>query len=270
MAKLKTSDGIKIKYKHLGRELNKNPIVFIHGLGLDSTVFKEKSKYFKKEKHPVISVDLRGHGESDKGKKVKDHSLKRLVKDIEEVLAINKINKKIILVGYSLGGMIALKMAENNKQIKKLIIINSSDKAPDKNKFIKKFLKYSTLEKLANYIENKKINVNVKNEYDKQHRLIYFVKQIMKNNPYSMIEMIKTIYSKNKINARKIIAPTLILASTEDEFFSEKQAKKLSKKINKSIIKIYPEKHDLPLKKPKLIFQEIKQFIYTSDEYFAK
>lgn len=83
------------------------PLVFIHGWAASHRFWKHQIKKFQKA-YRVLAYDLRGHGDSDKpptGYTISDH-----ITDLETLLTQEKISEPI-LIGHSLGGMIALQYA---------------------------------------------------------------------------------------------------------------------------------------------------------------
>jgi pimeloyl-ACP methyl ester carboxylesterase len=100
------SKGVKIFYATRGKG---KPVVLIHGwlasAGLNWELPGISTKLAKKFR--VIEMDVRGHGLSDKPKS-KDLYGEELVEDVAKLLDHLKI-KKAHVVGYSMGGIIALK-----------------------------------------------------------------------------------------------------------------------------------------------------------------
>ena len=83
------------------------PLVFIHGWAASHCFWKHQIKKFQVE-YRVLAYDLRGHGDSDKpstGYEISNH-----ISDLETLLTQERISEPI-LVGHSLGGMIALQYA---------------------------------------------------------------------------------------------------------------------------------------------------------------
>jgi len=84
-----------------------NPIVFIHGTGMDHTVWTMFTRHYLRHNRDVLSVDLPGHGKSEGP----------LLNDIESFSAaiFNFLEQKKIttfsVVGHSMGSLIALEMA---------------------------------------------------------------------------------------------------------------------------------------------------------------
>lgn len=276
MSTLLTSDGIKLYYSYTNNNSNKIPIVFVHGFAVNWTCFKKEIEYFKKEGHPVLYFDLRGHGKSEKSKDENNYSFERFSQDINELLKKEHITKKIILTGHSLGGMISIKYSEEHpNKVHKLIIIDSADKAPDNNKLVDKIRKNKTFREaylfLAKTYHEKKYEKEIDNTKEISERPeLFFIKQIFKTDPKAILHLTDTIFQKNKLEAKQIHCPTLILGSNHDELFSEKEEKQLAKKIKHCLIKILPGKHDIIIRKPKLVATEIKQFIHTKNTFFQK
>jgi pimeloyl-ACP methyl ester carboxylesterase len=102
------SDGVTIRYTDEGQG---PPVVLIHGFMANGDmnwrvngVAKELLKNFR-----VITLDNRGHGKSDKPTETADYG-ETMAQDVIRLLDHLKI-KQAHLVGYSMGGMITLKVA---------------------------------------------------------------------------------------------------------------------------------------------------------------
>jgi len=100
---------------------NKNPIVFIHGVGLNKEIWEPQINFFKK--YNTLSYDLLGHGKTNlKKRKLNfDDFSKQLLNLINE-LDLTKIH----LVGFSLGALIARHFAsEYGERLSSLVIHGS-------------------------------------------------------------------------------------------------------------------------------------------------
>lgn len=274
MTILKTSDEIKIYYQFVNKKSTKTPIVFVHGFSLNWTCFKNEINFFKKEGHPIIYFDLRGHGKSSKGIKLENYSFERFSKDILEILTANNIKRKVILVGYSLGGMISIKFTSTHQsKIKKLILIDTADKAPNQIPMIKQIQKNNIFRSTLTFLiqhhkKSTKKDENLTKKDEEGNAKIVFVEQLMNNDSKSMIEISDTIFSGEKFKVNQITCPTLIIESLKDEFFSKKEELELSRKLQKNIIKFFPAHHDIIMREPETISREIKQFIHTNKDFF--
>lgn len=98
------------------------PLLFLHGLGSSTRDWQNQVNYFV-NKYQVITLDLRGHGKSDKPKG--HYSVPLFSADVTQFIQ-SVINKPVHLVGHSLGGMIAFQIAVDHPELlKSMAIINS-------------------------------------------------------------------------------------------------------------------------------------------------
>jgi pimeloyl-ACP methyl ester carboxylesterase len=112
----------------------KNPIVFIHGVGLTKEIWEPQINFFKN--YNTLTYDLLGHGKTPLKKSTvsfKDFST-QLIK------LINELNfKKIHLIGFSLGALIVRHFAsEHSDKLSSLIIHGSIYKRTEDQKRIVK------------------------------------------------------------------------------------------------------------------------------------
>ena len=123
----KTSDSFKTHYS-LNKISENNPIVFIHGVGLNKDIWKPQIDFFKD--YTTLTYDLLGHGQTPlkKSKVNFDHFSKQLLS------LINKLKlKKINLIGFSLGALIAKKFASEHSERLNSLIIHGSIYKRDEN-----------------------------------------------------------------------------------------------------------------------------------------
>ena len=108
-------NGFKIAW-FVENEKNSIPLVFLHGFGANSNHWRKNIKSFAKNGYAVYSVDLLGFGESDQpgmkeiGKLDNGIWCDQITDFINDI--IRPINSnKIVIVGNSLGGLVALTCA---------------------------------------------------------------------------------------------------------------------------------------------------------------
>jgi pimeloyl-[acyl-carrier protein] methyl ester esterase len=96
------------------------PLLFIHGWGVDSRIWRQQVKHFV-QYYRVVVIDLPGHGKSS-WKKI---SLAEIADDI--IVLLDKLGiKETSVVGSSLGGLVALKIFSGHpKKIKCLTLVGS-------------------------------------------------------------------------------------------------------------------------------------------------
>ena len=159
----------------------KNPIVFIHGVGLTKEIWNPQINFFKN--YNTITYDLLGHGKTPLKKTTISF------KDFTEQLfkLINELGfKKFHLIGFSLGALIARNFAaENGNRLNSLIIHGSIYKRTEEQKrVVKNRFEVAKMDKPAS----------------KQNTLRrWFSEDFLKKNP----EIYKKIYSilnENKLS----------------------------------------------------------------------
>jgi len=98
-------DDVSLFYEEAGQ--GEPPLVLIHCWGGDHRLMARQHEHFQRH-HRVVSLDLRGHGESDKPHA--DYTIGAFADDV--CFAIRELRlSKPVLVGHSMGGTIALETA---------------------------------------------------------------------------------------------------------------------------------------------------------------
>lgn len=100
-----TYRGIKLAYEDRGA--GKPAFVFVHGWTCNRSFFAPQAEYFSR-RHRVVSLDLRGHGDSDKpqGK----YPIAAYAEDIAYVVDQLGLGQPVA-VGHSMGGITVLQLA---------------------------------------------------------------------------------------------------------------------------------------------------------------
>ena len=109
---------------------NSIPLVFIHGVGLNNQMWNKQVDYLNE--FSILTYDLIGHGKTPCNKD--KLTFKDFSNQLLEILDHLKI-KKINLVGFSLGSLIALDFsARYQKKLEKLILIGTTYKRSDQER----------------------------------------------------------------------------------------------------------------------------------------
>ena len=108
-------NGFKIFWSVKGKE-NTDPMILLHGFGASSKHWRNNSDYFAKKGYSVYSIDLIGFGNSAQPgireiKKLDNGVWCNQVSDFIKQVIRPKTSKKIILIGNSLGSLVALTCA---------------------------------------------------------------------------------------------------------------------------------------------------------------
>lgn len=112
------------KVAYLDENANReDAILFIHGNSLDKFSFKKQFEQGEFDDYRLIAMDLPGHGSSEVSKSPNEEYnvpfFAQLISDFLQQLNI----KKVILVGHSLGGHIAIEMAGRFPTMIKVLIV---------------------------------------------------------------------------------------------------------------------------------------------------
>src|SRR5262245_44716418 len=105
-ATLRAGDGVKVVYEVRGK--GDTALIFLHGWCGDRLWWKNQADAFASD-YRVVTLDQAGHGES--GKDRKKWSVDGLADDVQTLVKELGL-KRVILVGHSMGGPIALAAAK--------------------------------------------------------------------------------------------------------------------------------------------------------------
>ncbi len=113
-----STDGAKIAYNVFGKGF---PLVLVHGMGSNKEMWIDRKwieifeNYFT-----VITIDIRGNGESDKSYNSSFYSINNIIDDINIIVkecGFNNYN----YFGHSYGATIGLQLCKQTKNIKKVV-----------------------------------------------------------------------------------------------------------------------------------------------------
>ncbi len=120
---LEVSDGAKIYYEDQGEG---QAILLVHGW-LCSSRFWQKNVPELAQGFRVVTLDLRGHGNSSK--MLTGHTIKEYARDVREVIEGLEL-EETVLVGWSLGGPVVLSYYEQYGRDTRLKALGLVDTAP--------------------------------------------------------------------------------------------------------------------------------------------
>jgi pimeloyl-ACP methyl ester carboxylesterase len=100
-----TRDGVALAYEDGGS--GDPAVVLIHGIACHRAFMAPQARFLR-ARHRVIAVDLRGHGASDAPRQ--RYSIPALADDISWLCAQLDVTRAVV-VGHSLGGLVALELA---------------------------------------------------------------------------------------------------------------------------------------------------------------
>ncbi len=113
-------DGVALAYEEAGR--GAPPLVFVHGLACHRGFWAAQVEHFARA-HRVLAVDLRGHGASDAPEQ--PYTMQALADDLAWTCTQLGIGRPVV-VGHSLGGLVALELAAAHpEQVRAVVLVDS-------------------------------------------------------------------------------------------------------------------------------------------------
>ena len=225
------------------------PIILLHGAGGNAQIYSFLLPYYKM-KNPLYLLTMPGFGKSSNIRKT--FTLEHYSKMINKFLEKKKI-KKVILVGHSIGGSLAIVFAKLfPKKVFKLIIISPAGLHPDKSLTLKRVVGFikgglKTKKKRKKFISKKSIIITL----------------IDALNPFTWTEL--DYFSRFKINKYLPIKKikTLILWPSRDHCpeTPPKVAKIFNKQIKNSKLIYVQGDHSFPLVFPRMFWKKIEEFL---------
>jgi len=125
---VRADDGTTIAVEVLGDTHPGPTVVFVHGW-----TFSSRSFHYQRmlaERHRLVLMDHRGHGESEPGPR--DHrTVDQIGRDLHAVLDATCADRDVVLVGHSMGGMTIMALAATNPElfgpkVKAVALLNTS------------------------------------------------------------------------------------------------------------------------------------------------
>ena len=237
-----TVDSFGTSYS-LNKVNEKNPIVFIHGVGLSKEIWDPQINFFKN--YNTLTYDLLGHGKTPlkKSKVSFEDFSKQLLKLINE-LNFNKIH----LVGFSLGALIARHFAsEHSDKLSSLIIHGSIYKRTEEQKRVVKN-RFEVAKLLKPASKQAALRRWLSEEFSKKNPGIYkkIYSILNKNNPEDFLKCYEIFvnYIDDDNMLKKIDTNTLITTGENDVGSTPEMSRNLSKTIQKStFVEIKKGKH---------------------------
>ena len=244
------------------REIRNPPTtIFIHGVGLDNTMWYPQKEYFHDKS--VLFYDLFNHGQSNGG-------FKELNFEIYNIQLLNLINElhleKINIVGFSIGALIAQHFTEKfYNKVNKLVLIGSVYKRSDKQiETVQK--RYSealngvsiTEDSIKRWFSESYLNNNPQ-VYD----FFYNLLERKKNQDFLPAYKIFVNSDKYSIDYSNFKMPTLIMTGENEVGSTPLMSEKISKEIKNSDFYIIKNaKHGATIEQANVVNEKLNKFLF--------
>ena len=242
-------------------QASKIPTIFIHGVGLDNSMWIPQKTFFSNQS--VIFYDILNHGKSQKG--FSELSFQKFSKQLDDL--VNYLNvKNINLVGFSIGALIAQHYTEKNyKKVNKLVLIGSVYKRTEEQiKTVKNRFK--------NALNEESITIDSINRWftdpylkDNPNVFDFFFKLLEKKKNSDFLPAYKVFVESDseKLDFSNFTMPTLIMTGEHEIGSTPKMSEDLHREIkNSSLCIIKNAKHGVTVEKSEKVNNQILNFLF--------
>ena len=250
------------------------PLLMIHGLGENLLTWQKILNRLPQENYRFLLVDLPGHGQST-AERMGKYSHRHLAQQLIELLDILSI-KKVIIIGHSLGGNLALRMALlHPERVQALFLISpavfSVHGVPLSSLIFANPLLRTGIISIANKTLRSEIKLTKtlqdavfdKNIID-QDLIERIVKPILRN-PKSGLALYYYLRdsSRNHVfpNLNTLTLPIFIMSGREDSWVKISEIKRLNASLNNvTFLEIYQCGHMPQEEKPDEVVKQLIKF----------
>ncbi len=212
------------------------PLVFIHGWAASHRFWKHQISYFTSRNY-VFAYDLRGHGDSAKPER--GYHVEAHVDDLKTLLTKYQISSPV-LVGHSLGGMIALQYAlEQPTSPRALVLVGTSPRPIDSRK---RSIQFSFLRFMIRLSRNRASKFTEKELFgpDVDPELVEWVNDESLRTPTHVILEILQDVKKFNVTSRlsDIKIPTLLISGEFDSATTPNSATQMQQLLPQAQIQL--------------------------------
>ncbi|HEU5120603.1 MAG TPA: alpha/beta hydrolase [Candidatus Nitrosocosmicus sp.] len=252
----------------------KKNVLFIHGLGSSSDRWGDIPDALSRYFYPIVAVDLIGFGGSDKPV-TPEYTIEYFSKFIREVISCKQIwinhdndddNHKTIIIGHSLGGYIATKVAiDDHDLIEKLVLIDSSGMLTKPTPILEQYLYAAlnpSLENVKSVFEQMLGNPTLLNPT----LVDAFIKRINLKGAKHAFKSAFENSTKNHIESSELQSieniPALIIWGAADKVIPVTHSKRFNEAFKNSKLQIIEDAGHAPFsEKPSMVFDIIREFL---------
>ena len=248
-----------------------NCLVLIHGFTDNLTMWYKQVPEFSKH-YQVLTYDFRGHGRTETPDG--EFSMELFADDLYALLKALNIENACV-IGYSMGGRIALEFALKYPKIPSGLVMANMGVAGKELKMSKeqaeltgKHMRMVTrlcetgdIEALADELVGKSLSL----EFQERQPEIYknYKELKMKNDPkhYSSVIQAMLRVMGNPPDLSRVECPVLLIAGEYDPFMNLEVVKGMEKDMARAILKILPAGHATAIEAPEAFNEVVLDFI---------
>lgn len=248
------------------------PVVLLHGFTSSGQTWRNLTDALK-DTYTVISIDLPGHGKTV----TPDRSMKECCTDLAFLLQSLHYTR-VHMVGYSMGGRVALSFAYYYPELVKSLLLESA--SPGLRTEKERFERKSTDEKLARRIEEDGIfsfvayweNIPL---FESQRSLpeeirIKVQEERLAQKEKGLAMSLRKMGTGSQMplwsKLEEIQTPTMLLAGEYDHKFVTIN-QEMQQKLSSAILRVVPSAgHTVHLEQPKIFSTKVLQFLYEQEQ----
>jgi len=266
--------GLKFNIEFFHTIENDKPyLLFLHGFTGSSDDWKPIVPHIN-QNFSSFGIDLIGHGKSISPLNVELYSADAMTNQISNIIE-HTIKRKVIPVGYSMGGRAALSFAIKYPEMVEALILESTtpgiedeklrEERIKKDEEIASFIESHSLEKFADFWMDLELFNTQRRFSEEKRKQIKLAK--MKNNPTGLANSLQGfgtgIMTPLFKQLKDIKCKTLLITGELDSKFTN---------INNEIVKLLPNAenkiiknagHNTHLEEPKAFIETINDFLYS-------
>jgi 2-succinyl-6-hydroxy-2,4-cyclohexadiene-1-carboxylate synthase len=262
------ANGIDVHYEMAGEG---DCLILIHGFSDNLSLWYNQVPEFSKQ-YQVLTLDVRGHGQTETPDG--EFSINLFAEDVRELLNALQIEKACVL-GYSMGGRIALQLALNHPEsVTGLVFANSGiagagyqmseeqmKEMTERRQQMIEMFDTGDIERIADTMTERSMSPGIR---DAKPALFQRYKEIkMQNSPryYTPIMQAMMASAADPPDLGQIKCPVLIIAGERDEFMPLDIAEYMKKTLHKASLEVFPTGHASALETPKEFNRAVLDFM---------
>jgi pimeloyl-ACP methyl ester carboxylesterase len=231
------------------------PLVLVHGWTANRHRWDHQMTHFA-EARRVIRLDLRGHGDSTGGGV---RTIAELAGDVLALLDHLKV-ERAVLVGHSMGGMIAQTIAlDHPERVERLVLVNSIGRmAYSRGRGL--LMAASTLVPFKLFVA-----ANIQRAFAPGHPREE-IRAHVKASAETPREVVMTLYGAMRAfdvldRVGEIQAPTLMIHGFHDIQLPVRQMLRMAKAYPDAVVRIIDAGHELPVERPAELTTALDRFL---------
>jgi pimeloyl-ACP methyl ester carboxylesterase len=257
MTRISVGD-IELYYETVGEG---DPILFIHGLGSSSRDWELQTGYFAQQ-YQVVTVDIRGHGRSDKpsGR----YSVPLFARDVTALIQALGVTP-VHVVGISMGGMIGLQLAVDAPDlVKSLVVVNAGPdlRVRTLRDRLQVFQRFAIVWLLGMRKMGEVLGGRLFPKPGQEEIRRLFAERWAENDPRAYRAAMRSLVGWS-VNDRlgEVACPTLFVAADQDYAPVAVKAAAAARMQRAAVVVIEDSRHATPVDQPEAFNQAVCQFL---------